>query len=91
LTARVLVVLAVACLLTAGVAGLASAEITYYYDTIGRLVGVSDPVSDTATLSVRRGRQSAVHAGRGRYQPVRAIHPDGRLLTTTKPRPQDPH
>jgi YD repeat-containing protein len=51
LTARVLVVLAVACLLTAGVAGLASAEITYYYDTLGRLVGVSDPASDTATAT----------------------------------------
>jgi YD repeat-containing protein len=45
---RALAVLTIACILLGLTNGTASADITYVYDRIGRLIGVVDPASDTA-------------------------------------------
>lgn len=47
---RVLIGLALAWLLAALPSAPASADVTYYYDALGRLVGFAEPSSDTATV-----------------------------------------
>ena len=48
---RIVLALVLACLSAAITSGPASADITYVYDELGRLVGVVDPASDTAVYS----------------------------------------
>ena len=51
LVPRTIVVLALTCLLIVVGGGSARADVTYIYDTLGRLVGVIDPSSDTAVYA----------------------------------------